>query len=126
MKKIIYACITMAFLFVSCDNEYLNPSTASEEQIINDVNGLISLANGLQYKYSVGRASPNYTLPTAAGLLTKELINLNAGNTDEQLLMQGGGSIQGSNGVLSNLWNQSLLVISNANLILDNLDIVLD
>ena len=85
MKKIIYACFTMAFLFVSCDNEYLNPSTASEEQIINDVNGLIGLANGLQYKYSVGRASPNYTVPTAAGLLTKELINLNAGNTDEQL-----------------------------------------
>ena len=41
-------------------------------------------------------------------------------------LMQGGGSIQGSNGVLSNLWNQSLLVISNANIILDNLGIVLD
>ena len=126
MKKIIYTFFTIAFLFVSCDKEYLNPSTASEEQIINDVNGLISLANGLQYKYSVSRASPNYTLPTASGLLTKELINLNAGNTDEQLLMQGGGSIQGSNGVLSNLWNQSLLVISNANLILDNLDIVLD
>ena len=43
MKKIIYTFFTMAFLFVSCDNEYLNPSTASEEQIINDVNGLISL-----------------------------------------------------------------------------------
>jgi starch-binding outer membrane protein, SusD/RagB family len=126
MKKIIYTFFTIAFLFVSCDKEYLNPSTASEDQIINDVNGLIALANGLQYKYSVGRASPNYALPTAAGLLTKELITLNAGNTDEQLLMQGGGSIQGSNGVLSNLWNQSLLVISNANLILDNLDIVLD
>jgi starch-binding outer membrane protein, SusD/RagB family len=126
MKKIIYACFTIAFLFVSCDKEYLNPSTASEQQIVSDVNGLIALANGLQYKYSVSRQSPNYTLPTASGLLTKELINLNAGNTDEQLLMQGGGSIQGSNGVLSNLWNQSLLVISNANLILDNLDIVLD
>jgi hypothetical protein len=58
--------------------------------------------------------------------LTKELITLNAGNTDEQLLMQAGGSVQGSNGVLSNLWNQSLLVAANANLILDNLDIVLD
>ncbi len=40
--------------------------------------------------------------------------------------MQGGGSIQGSNSVLGNLWNQSLLVAANANLILDNLDIVLD
>lgn len=126
MKKIIFTCFTIAYFFVSCDKEYLNPSTASEQQIVSDVNGLIALANGLQYKYSVSRLSPNYTLPTASGLLTRELINLNAGNTDEQLLMQGGGSIQGSNGVLSNLWNQSLLVISNANLILDNLDIVLD
>jgi hypothetical protein len=127
MKKIIYIFFAAgAFLFPSCDKEYLNPSTASEEQIINDVNGLIALANGLQYKYSVSRLSPSYTGPTASGLLTKELITLNAGNTDEQLLMQAGGSIQGSNGVLSNLWNQSLLVVSNANIILDNLDIVAD
>ncbi len=126
MKKIIYIFFTTVFLFTSCDKEYLNPSTASEEQIINDVNGLIALANGLQYKYSVSRASPNYTLPTASGLLTKELITLNAGNTDEQLLMQAGPSIQGSNGVLTNLWNQSLLVAANANIILNNLDIVVD
>jgi hypothetical protein len=118
--------IAAALALASCDKEYLNPSTAAEEQVINDVNGLISLANGLQFKYSVGRASPNYTLPTASGLLTKELITLNAGNTDEQLLMQAGGSVQGSNAVLSNLWNQSLLVAANADLILDNLDIVLD
>lgn len=128
MKRIIYIYFTTAMLqlLVACDKEYLNPSTATEEQVINDVNGLISLANGLQYKYSVTRASPNYTLPTASGLLTKELINLNAGNTDEQLLMQGAGSIQGSNSVLSNLWNQSLLVAANADIILDNLDNVLE
>ncbi len=127
MKHIGYIFLTtVALLFISCDNEYLNPSTAAEEQVINDVNGLISLANGLQYRYSVSRASPNYTLPTASGLLTKELINLNAGNTDEQLLMQGAANIQGSNAVLSNLWNQSLLVAASANIILENLDIVLD
>lgn len=127
MKKIIAILFTTAtLLFASCDKEYLNPSTAAEEQIINDVNGLIGLANGLQYKYSVSRASPNYAGPTASGLLTKELITLNAGNTDEQLLMQAGGSVQGSNGVLSNLWNQSLLVAANANIILNNLDIVID
>ena len=127
MKKIIYIFFTIgAFLFTSCDKEYLNPSTASEEQIVNDVNGLIALANGLQYKYSVSRLSPSYAGPTASGLLTKELLTLNAGNTDEQLLMQAGGSVQGSNGVLSNLWNQSLLVASNANIILDNLGIVAD
>lgn len=127
MKHVSYIFFIAAVLtFVSCNKEYINPSTAAEEQVVNDVNGLISLANGLQYKYSVSRASPNYALPTASGLLTKELITLNAGNTDEQLLMQAGGSVQGSNGVLSNLWNQSLLVSANADLILENLDIVLD
>ena len=91
MKKIIYTFFTtLAIVFASCDKEYVNPSTATEDQITNDVNGLISMANGLQSKYSVGRASPNYTVPVASGLLTRELVNLNAGNTDEQLLMQGG------------------------------------
>jgi hypothetical protein len=127
MKKIVYTFLTAAaFLFSACDKEYVNPSTATEEQITNDVNGLIALANGLQYKYSVGRASPNYTLPNASGLLTKDLNNLNAGNTDELYLLQGGGSVQGSNVVLSNLWNQSLLIAANANIILENLDIVAD
>jgi hypothetical protein len=59
-------------------------------------------------------------------LLTKDLNNLNAGNTDELYLLQGGGSVQGSNVVLSNLWNQSLLIAANANIILENLDIVAD
>jgi hypothetical protein len=127
MKKLFYIVFTTAaFLFPACDKEYLNPSTASEDQVINDVNGLISLANGIQYKYSVGRASPAYTVPVASGLLTKELVNLNAGNTDEQLLMQGSAGVVGSNGVLSNLWNQSLLVAANANIILKNLDIAAD
>jgi starch-binding outer membrane protein, SusD/RagB family len=126
MKKLSYIFFTTALLFPACDKEYLNPSTATEEQITNNVNGLISLANGLQYKYSVTRLSPAYTLPTASGLLAKELSNLNPGNTDEQLLMQGGAGVLGNNQVLSNLWNQSLLVVANANLIFDNLNIVTD
>lgn len=127
MKKIIYTFFTtLAIVFASCDKEYVNPSTATEDQITNDVNGLISMANGLQSKYSVGRASPNYTVPVASGLLTRELVNLNAGNTDEQLLMQGDLGVTGGNGVISNLWNQSLLVAANADIILNNLDKVLD
>lgn len=127
MKKIIYTLtLTTVFLFASCDNEYLNPSSASQDQVVTDVNGLITLANGLQYKYSISRVSPNYTLPTAGGLLAKEMIVLNAGNTDEQLLMNGGAGVVGSNGVISNLWNQSHLVRSNAELIFKNLNIVTD
>ena len=127
MKKTFSIFLAVVVLTVtSCDKEYLNPSSASQNQVISDVSGLISLANGLQYKYSISRLSPNYALPTTSGLLTKELINLNTGNTDEQLLMQGGAGVVGSNSVITNLWSQSNLVSANADLILNNLSIVTD
>jgi hypothetical protein len=127
MKKIINTVVLIAvFLFASCNQEYLNPSSASQTQVVSDVTGLITLANGLSYKYSITRVSPNYTLPTTSGLLTRELVVLNAGNTDEQNLFQGGASVIGNNGVTTNLWNQCNLIKSNADLILSNLNIVTD
>lgn len=115
-----------AILFSACNDEFLNPSAASETQVVNDVAGLITLANGLSYKYSVGGTSPEYTVPTVSGLLAGELNVLNAGNANEQLLLQGGGSVIGDNTVITNLWNQSNLVKSNANIIIKNLGIVAD
>ncbi|HRI80432.1 MAG TPA: RagB/SusD family nutrient uptake outer membrane protein, partial [Cyclobacteriaceae bacterium] len=47
-------------------------------------------------------------------------------NTDELLLSQGGNGVVGSNSIVTNLWNQSLLLKSNAELILNNLNIVTD
>lgn len=113
-------------LIASCDSEYLNPSSASQSQAVSDANALIALANGLQQKYTVGIISPEYAMATTNGLLTKELVVLNAGNANELFLSQGAGSVQGNNSVLSNLWNQSNLIKANANLILDNLAIVGD
>jgi len=126
MKKIFTLILGFVFIAVSCTDEYDNPSTASEDQVVSDVNGLIYLVNGLQYKYSVTQLSPGYTVPSASGLLTGELTVLNAGNTNELQLSQGGNSIQGNNSILTNLWNQSNLVKSNADLILKNLGIVQD
>src|SRR3954463_940743 len=116
----------MLALVTSCNQEYLNPSSASQTQVVSDVTGLISLANGLTYKYSVLRSSPNYTVPTTTGLLTREMTVLNAGNTDEELLRQGGAAVVGSNSVVTQLWNQSHLVKSNAEIIISNLGIVTD
>lgn len=118
--------LILVFMLASCNQEYLNPSSASQTQVVSDVTGLITLANGLSYKYSITRVSPNYTLPTTSGLLTRELVVLNAGNTDEQNLFQGGASVIGNNGVITNLWNQCNLIKSNAELILNNLKIVTD
>jgi hypothetical protein len=126
-KTFIYSLITATTLVAtSCNQEYLNPSAASEQQVVNDVNGLIALANGLQYRLTVGRASPGYALPTAMGLTTKELKVLNAGNTDELNLEAGGLAVQGNNTIITNLWNQSHLVRANADNILNNVSIVTD
>ncbi|MGL4631261.1 MAG: RagB/SusD family nutrient uptake outer membrane protein [Leadbetterella sp.] len=113
-------------LNISCTDEYLNPSTASEQQVVNDVNGLITLCNGLQFRFSVGRASPAYTVPTSSGLTTKELTVLNAGNTDEENLRIGGLGVQSINGVITNLWNQNNIVKANADIILENVSKVND
>jgi starch-binding outer membrane protein, SusD/RagB family len=128
MKKFSYLFLALLVLIssASCDKEYLNPSAASEPQVVSDVNGLISLANGLQRTYSAGGASPEYAVSTANGLLSKELTVLNVGNTNEEYLRQGASAVTGSNTVLSNLWNQNNLVKANANIILNNLGIVSD
>ena len=126
-KTFIYTIITASTLLAtSCNKEYFNPSAASEEQVVNDVNGLIALANGLQYRLTIGRASPAYALPTAVGLTTKELKVLNAGNGDEAFLETGAGSVQAPNSITSNLWNQSHLIKANADNILNNVSKVQD
>jgi starch-binding outer membrane protein, SusD/RagB family len=104
------------------DTEYLNPSSASEKQVTADLNGLIALANGLQYRYSVGRQSPVYAMITANGLTTKELKVLNAGNTDEQNLQDGNASVLNANSITTNLWAQLNVIKGNSDLILNNLD----
>jgi hypothetical protein len=127
MKNIIkYIAISLLPIIGmnSCktDTEYLNPSSASEKQVTADLNGLIALANGLQYRYSVGRQSPVYAMITANGLTTKELKVLNAGNTDEQNLQDGNASVLASNSIVSNLWSQLNVIKGNSDLILNSLD----
>ena len=110
----------------SCSKEYLNPSAATETNIINDVNGLIALCNGLQYKFTVTRVSPGYAATSANGLTTGELIILNAGNADEDFLRQGAANVQGNNSLVNNIWTQCNLTKSNADIILKNAESVKD
>jgi starch-binding outer membrane protein, SusD/RagB family len=127
MKKII-KYIAIAVLPVvgtlSCktDTEYLNPSSASQEQATTDVNALIAVANGLQYRYAIGRQSPLYAMITANGLTTRELRVLNAGNTDEQTLQDGNASVLPANSITTNLWSQLNVIKGNSDLILNNLN----
>ena len=110
----------------SCQKEYLNPSTASETQVVSDVDGLFALANNLPFRYAVGRQSPGYTIITTGGLTTKELTVLNAGNLDEDQLQRGGLGVDGNNSIVRNLWSQLNIVKGNSDLILNNLSKVTD
>lgn len=120
MKKYILSAGLIATLLSSCTGEYLNPGTASEQQVVASQNGLIALVNGLQQKFTTTRAGVLYTAINADGLTTKQLTVLNAGNTDEVLLESGGSSLINNNGILTNLWNQAHLTKSNADLIIAN------
>lgn len=131
MKRYIFKISVIATLMVmglsACsDQEYLNPSAASETQVVGDVNGLIALCNGLQFRYSIGRQSPLYNVISGAGLNTRELRVLNAGNVAEDLLAQGARNVDGGNAIVRNLWEQNHLVKSNADIILNNLSVVTD
>jgi starch-binding outer membrane protein, SusD/RagB family len=116
--------VALSLLNSSCGiKEYTDPSSISETNVISSVDGLIGICNGLQWRYSVGRQSPMYQGFSASGLTTYELKLLTVGNTDELNLSAGFASVTGGNAIVTNLWNQSFLMINESNRILDNLTI---
>ncbi len=118
-KNIVYICFALVAMS-SCTGEYLNPGTASEQQVITSQNGLLAMVNGLQQKFTTSRAGTIYAAVTADGLTTKQLKVLNAGNTDEVLLESGGSALINSNSIINNLWSQSHLTKANADIIIAN------
>ena len=130
MKKIHISILLAGMLLTqtACSNkEYLNPSTISQPQAVSSPDGLMTLCNGLQYRYTTGGAlSVLYASTAAAGLTTREQFVLNVGNIDEANLALGAGNVTNTNSIVRNLWSQSHLVRSNAELILANTGVVSD
>ncbi|MCX6214388.1 RagB/SusD family nutrient uptake outer membrane protein [Spirosoma sp.] len=129
MKKIVIPILLTGLLLTqaACNKEYLNPSTISQSQAVSSPDGLMTLANGLQYRYTTGGAlSVLYASTAGAGLTTREQAVLNVGNLDEANLATGAGNVSNINSVVRNLWTQSHLVRSNAELILANTGVVSD
>lgn len=129
MKKFVFPLLLTGLLVsqAACNKEYLNPSSASLPQVVSSVDGLITLCNGLQYRYTTNAASSVlYNTTAGAGLTTRELTVLNVGNIEEANLSQGAGNVTNTNAVVRNLWTQNQLIRSNAELILSNLDVVTD
>ena len=126
MKKILsLTALLSALALGSCNKEYLNPSTASQQQAVSTPDGLIALCNGLQFRYSAGGLlSVLYNTVAAGGLSAGELRVINVGNIEEFNVGQGGSTLVNNNGVVRNLWTQCQLVKANADLILQNAAIV--
>ena len=129
MKKLLTTFLLSGLLLTqnACNQEYLNPSSASQPQVVGSTDGLITLCNGLQYRYTTGGAlSVLYNATAAGGLTTNEFIVLNVGNIEEANLSQGAGNVTNGNAVVRNLWTQNQLIRANAELILANTDIATD
>ncbi len=124
MKRLIIVISLLALTLTqnACNQEYLNPSAASEQQVVNSPDGLVTLVNGLQFRYTSGRAGTIYNAVAASGLATRELRVLNAGNTDELFMEQGFQSVQGSNALIRNLWTSAQLTRATADIVLANAD----
>ncbi|RAK65085.1 RagB/SusD family nutrient uptake outer membrane protein [Hymenobacter edaphi] len=121
MKRYLRLLPLLALLAGGCSKDYLNPSTASQEQVLSTSDGLITVCNGLQHRFTTGGAlSPLYNLVAAGGLTTRELTVINVGNIEEYNVSLGAGNITNGNVVVRNLWTQTQLVKANADLVLAN------
>ena len=125
INNIIYIVLFFAGMgLISCDSDFTNPGASTEGDVITSPSGLELLTRGLHRRWSVGRQSPVYTTVTASGFTTGELRLINPGNIDENDLSLGGNSLDGSNGIVSNIWEQALITRKEAQTILDNVDAV--
>ena len=104
MKRYLLLLPLLALGLGGCNKDYLNPSTASQEQVVSTSDGLITVCNGLQYRYTTGGAlSPLYNIVASGGLTTRELTILNVGNIEEYNVSLGAGNLTNSNQVVRNL-----------------------
>ncbi|MES2374329.1 MAG: RagB/SusD family protein [Bacteroidota bacterium] len=115
MKKIFQSIMytgLAAVVITGCKKDYTNPSAATSAQVLSSAKGLAGVAVGIQRTYASGVA---YGLSDANGLTTNETILLNRGNTSEAQLTDGGNLVDGTNGLLGNIWTTSSKVIYDAN-----------
>jgi len=128
MKNILL--YTTAFFFIilcsACETDFTNPGASTEGDVVTSPDGLELLTRGLHRRWSVGRQSPVYTTVTASGFTTGELRLINPGNISENELSLGGSDLDGSNTIVSNIWEQALITRNEARTVLENIDIITD
>lgn len=118
MKKILFIILSGVSL-VACKQDFTNPGAISDIDAFSTPRGLAGVAVGLQNVYSNGRLSPLYNGVTAAGALTNEFRLMNAGNTDEFQLFQGGAVVDNLNGIVGNMWTWNNKIIYDAEKVIE-------
>ena len=126
MKNKFIIIITLATVFASCKKDYINPGAATDDQVFSSPQGLTGVTVGLQRVYTAGRGSSLYSRTALDGLLTNQLLVLNQGNTSEFQLQTGGGSVDGTNSILSNLWTTSNKIIYDADKVIESAEKLAD
>ncbi|WP_119080640.1 RagB/SusD family nutrient uptake outer membrane protein [Chitinophaga alhagiae] len=111
------------FPIVSCNKEYINPSSASVPSVTSSPDALMNLCLGLQRRFTIGRQSPLYCAPVGGAYGVYALYTLNIGNTTEKELETGKGAITLNNSVVTQMWTQCLLGRTEAETVLNNLNV---
>jgi len=120
MKKIIAGiCIAGTLLSASCKKDFTNPSAAKEDDVFTSTQAVTAVATGLQRIYSTNRAGALYNIVTANGFSTNELLLMNPGNVPENQLNSGGGTVDGTNTILANIWSNGNKIIFDANRVIN-------
>lgn len=121
IKVLLYGIVAIVMLSAtSCKKEYTNPAAVPEEQAFSSTQAMTGVVISLQRLYTVGRGSSLYNRITLDGLLTRQLIVTNQGNTSEFQLQVGGGSVDGTNTILGGLWTTSNKIIFDADNVIDS------
>ncbi len=123
MKKIIYLLLGFViFAGLSCKKEYKNPNAPTQNEVLTSVDGMTRLIVGIKQRFAANTigVAPIYSAISAAGLTTKELTVLNAGNADLAQLENGGTNVGPNNGVVGGLWINTNIINSEAQKLIDN------
>ena len=120
MKTFKYLLLLLSMILISCETEFGNDNSPTENQVLNSPKGLTGLIVGLEAQYILGGAGGLYNNITANGLTTGELQVLNAGNTNIAQVANGFDNIAPNNGVITDLWTNTVLVRNNAEKIISS------
>ncbi|MDX1740524.1 MAG: RagB/SusD family nutrient uptake outer membrane protein [Rhodothermales bacterium] len=126
MKRITRAafasgtCLLLALVMTSCDTTFENPNAASEDQVVSSVDGLQALTIGMRRTYSISFLSP---MIRSSALTTREFAVV-VGFTNPQEIELGGSALPSENGILTSIWSNAYRVMSMADQVIDNANVV--